>query len=267
MTALPFAKYQGCGNDFILIDDRSGRFSGYSQDAISLLCHRRLGIGADGLVLLRHSTSADFQMVIFNADGSRPKMCGNGLRCLIAFLDHLGLYQPPRARIETDMGILEGRKEGSLVGIHLEPVQRVAAPQQVDGMRIDLVNSGVPHGIIFVDDLEGLNLVDLGRKIRFDPSFGEAGINVNFAQRTSATSIRFRTYERGVEAETFSCGTGAAAIALVALERYGYTGPILLEPCLLPSSPIHVTIDPRKPNKVDLIAEAQLVFDGSLNLS
>jgi diaminopimelate epimerase len=203
---IEFYKYQGTGNDFIMIDDREKEFDLTENDLIAALCERRMGIGADGLILLREHGTLDFEMIYFNADGKQSSMCGNGGRCIIAFAQMLEMIDD-----ETTFMAIDGEHKGRLMddGIYLQ-MQDVKKIKGVgDGL---VLNTGSPHYIEMVDDLDNLDVNKEGRKIRNSAPFKKEGINVNFV--LDANELQLRTYERGVEAETLSCGTGVVATAI-----------------------------------------------------
>ena len=203
---IEFYKYQGTGNDFIMIDDREKEFDLTENDLIAALCERRMGIGADGLILLREHDTLDFEMIYFNADGKQSSMCGNGGRCIIAFAQMLEMIED-----ETTFMAIDGEHKGRLMddGIYLQ-MQDV---KKIEGVGDGLVlNTGSPHYIEMVDDLDNLDVNKEGRKIRNSAPFKKEGINVNFV--LDANELQLRTYERGVEAETLSCGTGVIATAI-----------------------------------------------------
>ena len=203
---IEFYKYQGTGNDFIMIDDREKEFDLTDNDLIAALCERRMGIGADGLILLREHDTLDFEMIYFNADGKQSSMCGNGGRCIIAFAQMLEITES-----ETTFMAIDGEHKGRLMedGIYLQ-MQDV---KEIEGVGDGLVlNTGSPHYIEMVDELEYIDVIKQGRKIRNSTSFKKEGINVNFV--LDASELQVRTYERGVEAETLSCGTGVVATAI-----------------------------------------------------
>ena len=203
---IEFYKYQGTGNDFIMIDDREKEFDLTDNDLIAALCERRMGIGADGLILLREHDTLDFEMIYFNADGKQSSMCGNGGRCIIAFAQMLEITES-----ETTFMAIDGEHKGRLMddGIYLQ-MQDV---KKIEGVGDGLVlNTGSPHYIEMVDELEYIDVIKQGRKIRNSTSFKKEGINVNFV--LDASELQVRTYERGVEAETLSCGTGVVATAI-----------------------------------------------------
>ena len=203
---IEFYKYQGTGNDFIMIDDREKEFDLTDNDLIAALCERRMGIGADGLILLREHDTLDFEMIYFNADGKESSMCGNGGRCIIAFAQMLEMIEN-----ETTFMAIDGEHKGRLMddGIYLQ-MQDV---KKIEGVGDGLVlNTGSPHYIEMVDELDYIDVDKQGRKIRNSAPFKKDGINVNFV--LDASELQVRTYERGVEAETLSCGTGVVATAI-----------------------------------------------------
>jgi diaminopimelate epimerase len=218
-----FYKYQGTGNDFVMIDDRSSSFSS-SQEVIAHLCDRRFGIGADGLILLRKEDGYDFRMIYFNADGAEGSMCGNGGRCTVRFAHDLGLFDENTTFLAVD-GLHEATATSEVINLKMGNVTGV---KQLDGH--DFMNTGSPHYVTFVEDLKGTDVVGLGRAIRYGEVYGpKGGTNVNFVEVVGENQIKVRTYERGVEDETYSCGTGVTACALSANRHFGWTGPVEIE--------------------------------------
>ena len=214
-----FTKATGSGNDFIIVDGRLETV----PDPVKLaqdLCRRHLSVGADGVLLLEKSGQAGFRMRIFNPDGSEAEMCGNGLRCFLLYLVRKGLAETERfIDVETKAGLRRGKVSESLVTASLGEPKDLALsfPLDVDGKQLtaSFVNTGVPHTVIEAEDLlTRFPVVELGRKIRFHPRFAPAGTNVDFVEIKDAL-ILIRTYERGVEDETLSCGTGTAAAGFV----------------------------------------------------
>lgn len=203
-----FYKYQGTGNDFILIDDREAKYSGLTQSQISFLCNRRFGIGADGLILLQEEKDYDFKMKYFNADGNESTMCGNGGRCVVKFAHDLNIISEKTCFVAID-GPHNAEVKNQLVRLKMKDVSEI---KQVDDSFI--LNTGSPHYVTFVDDADDINVFFEGKKIRYSEPFNKEGINVNFVAKTD-DGIIVRTYERGVENETFSCGTGVVASAIV----------------------------------------------------
>ncbi len=247
---IAFSKYQGAGNDFILIDDRA---SSFPIHLVEKLCHRRLGIGADGVILLQNSLKAAFRMRIFNSDGKEAAMCGNGIRCLFDFARTLG-FKEESYLVETMDAILQCRAVGDRVSVLLAPPQLIAI---VDD-RMDVWNTGVPHAVLFVDELDKVPVEELGRKIRFEAQFQPHGVNVNFASHENGL-IRMRTYERGVEGETLACGTGAAAVALSAQKKFNLKNPLRI----FSSSQELLEVNVAE-GRVELIGPVKAVFQGKI---
>lgn len=230
MMQFSFAKYQGAGNDFIIIDDEKMRFPVADSHYISRLCHRRFGIGADGVVLLQPSEKADFRMRIFNADGKEATQCGNGLRCLVDFIHQNG-HHAQNFLIETQKRIIPCSWDKGLITIDLGPAEWLLEDLSLDAFSLQLINTGVPHLVAFVDQLDIADFKSVGARLRHHETFSPEGANVNFAQ-VSGDKIYVRTYERGVEDETLACGTGAAAVAVAALKKYSLKNPV----CIVPAS-------------------------------
>jgi diaminopimelate epimerase len=207
---IEFCKYQGCGNDFIILDNRSNHFDNLIQKDIEWLCNRRFGVGADGLMLLNKKEGVDFEMKYFNADGSESTMCGNGGRCITKYFYDLGFH-----KFTYQFWAIDGMHEAEINGddnIRLK-MKNVSQINYQD--RDIILDTGSPHYVKHVNTLEDVNVTELGRAIRNSKEFKEKGINVNFVEIMDDDSIFVRTYERGVEAETLSCGTGVTAAALI----------------------------------------------------
>ncbi|MEY4127420.1 MAG: hypothetical protein RL737_1609 [Bacteroidota bacterium] len=203
-----FEKYQGAGNDFIMIDNRSGKHNTLGIDQIQWMCNRHYGIGSDGLILLNESSEADFEMDFYNPDGSKS-FCGNGARCVVAFANALGVEATTHTFNAID-GIHEYTLEDNSIGIHMGDVNHI----EFFGVDSALMNTGSPHYITLSDDLSTENTLALGREIRYSAQYIKDGVNVNLVQVKSSHEIDISTYERGVEGETLACGTGATACAL-----------------------------------------------------
>ncbi|MRS62047.1 diaminopimelate epimerase [Larkinella terrae] len=219
---MDFFKYQGTGNDFILIDDRNETFP-VSQERVAHLCHRRFGIGADGLILLRNHPEYDFQMIYFNADGAEGSMCGNGGRCIVRFAHDLGLFETETRFLAVD-GEHAAVVNGSEVSLKMNEIAGI--DQHPD---YAFLNTGSPHFVKIVEDVESMDVVAEGRPIRYDDRFAPGGTNANFIEPIGDNALFVRTYERGVEDETYSCGTGVTASALVAHQQLGMTSPVSIQ--------------------------------------
>jgi diaminopimelate epimerase len=216
---IPFCKFQGTGNDFILIDNRSNEFSYLKSEAIKQMCHRRFGIGADGLMLLENVDGYDFRMVYFNSDGNQSTMCGNGGRCIAAFAQ---LLEPTKSKfnfIAIDGGhtaivnSFDGKNKW-FISLSMNDVHKVNCKNE----NYEL-NTGSPHLVSFVNNVDELDVVKNGRQIRNSETYLKEGINVNFVEIINDHLIKTRTYERGVEDETLSCGTGVTASAIAFAEK------------------------------------------------
>ncbi|MEP1035331.1 diaminopimelate epimerase [Ekhidna sp.] len=216
-----FTKYQGTGNDFILIDDRNESFP-VSNPLIKKLCDRRFGIGADGLILIQNHQDLDYRMVYFNSDGSQS-LCGNGSRCGFAFAKSLGLVDQ-EATFETTDGIHKIKLKNEKIHFQLFDIRQLEKINEKEWF----INTGSPHHIVISNDLNEENVVSKGRQIRNLPTYsGHNGTNVNFAQLLQ-DKVKIRTYERGVEDETLSCGTGATAVGVMA-GKLGFESPIHIQ--------------------------------------
>lgn len=215
-TTMEFFKYQGTGNDFVIIDNRDLQFP-KEKEIIEKLCDRRFGIGGDGLILLENDSTADFKMVYYNSDGNESTMCGNGGRCLVAFAHFLDIFEDQTTFNAID-GLHEAEIRNGIIKLKMIDVDTI---KNIDG-NFEL-NTGSPHYVTYVENLKKYKVSENGNKIRNSASYCEEGINVNFVEEISQNEIFIRTYERGVEDETFSCGTGATASALVFLKDKNQT--------------------------------------------
>lgn len=226
-----FLKVVGCGNDFVLFDGLKEKLH-VTPKRVQTLCHRKFGVGADGVLLLSPSHSAHFKMRIFNADGSEPEMCGNGLRCAVAYAKRMGAIDTD-CSVETLAGLYSCRINTSGVQVKMTDgaIKIDTYSLEIDGKQFNVysLDTGVPHAVIVVDNLDLVDLPYLGRKIRFHPQFGPKGTNVNWIQVRALDRVAIRTYERGVESETLACGTGATAAGIVAKYHLGLKGPVKIE--------------------------------------
>lgn len=225
-TALAFTKMVASGNDFCVIDNTAGKFNtkrlvGFSR----AMCDRKFGCGADGLLVLEKSRAADGRMRIFNADGSEAEMCGNGARCFALFLASRSKKRAGNFSFQTKAGTITSVVGPASIRVRLtdpgQPVFDEAVGVCGRSLRINSINTGVPHAVIFVEGLGAIDVDSLGRAVRFHSHYAPAGTNVNFIEVTGPDSIAIRTYERGVEGETLACGTGSCASALIANAAYG----------------------------------------------
>lgn len=205
-----FFKYQGTGNDFILLDNRESIYNTLSTEQIRHLCDRRFGIGADGLMLLNNHEGYDFEMKYFNADGREGSMCGNGGRCLVRFAYHLGIHRNEYKFLAVDGDHEAEIDTDGIVSLKMKDVDKIRR-QNGDS----ILNTGSPHYVKVVSDVMDMDVYKKGRDIRYSKEYEQEGINVNFVEQTGEDKIIVRTYERGVEDETYSCGTGVTAAAMV----------------------------------------------------
>lgn len=257
---LHFSKYQGTGNDFVILDNRANRYK-LKPEQIRFLCDRRFGIGADGLMMLGQAEGYDFSMAYYNADGNEGSMCGNGGRCLVSFANHVGIHKNAYKFIATD-GPHEAEMDlDGLVRLKMKDVDKVK--QVADHFELD---TGSPHYVKFINDVKTYEVTREGRAIRSSKEFLDKGINVNFVQNVNDHTIFVRTYERGVEAETLSCGTGVTASALMA--AHNDTGFNQVDVVTL-GGKLSVEFDRTGDNEfrnIWLVGPATFVFSGELTV-
>ena len=211
-----FYKYQGTGNDFVFVDNRQELFNKDNTKLIAHLCDRRFGVGADGLILLENDATSDFKMVYFNADGNESTMCGNGGRCIVAFAEMLNIFKSETTFSAID-GLHEATIENGFVKLKMQDVDTIAL---FDSHAF--LNTGSPHHVALVKNIKDFDVKTEGFKIRYGAPYNQEGTNVNFVEQINAETFAVRTYERGVEDETLSCGTGVTAVAL-AMHNTGKT--------------------------------------------
>ena len=255
-----FYKYQGTGNDFVVIDNRDFSFPKSNNALIQQLCNRRFGVGADGLILLEPSKESDFTMVYFNANGNEGSMCGNGGRCIVAFAKKLGIIKQ-----KTTFTAVDGlhyatikNKEVSLQMIDVTTIKTTPTYQ--------FLNTGSPHHVCFHNTIDNINVQKEGAKIRYGAPYFETGTNVNFAEKTAEDTFKIRTYERGVENETLACGTGATAVAIAAHKTNETTKSALYIHVLGGELKITFTPSNGKYKNIFLTGATQQVFRGTINI-
>ncbi|WP_022847629.1 diaminopimelate epimerase [Desulfurobacterium sp. TC5-1] len=232
---IEFSKLEGTGNDFIIIDDRNGSIKTFLKKKeievetfVQTICNRKRGIGADGLILIENSFRANFKWDFFNADGSRASMCGNGARCTARFAFEKGIA-PQKMSFETGAGIIKAEVTGKTVKVQMTRPHSINFTREIeiDGGKVKgaFLNTGVPHFVVFVENIENVNVESFGRKIRFHKTFEPEGTNANFVQFKDG-KLFVRTYERGVEGETLACGTGSVAAAITFSKLFSRKPPI-----------------------------------------
>lgn len=204
-----FYKYQGTGNDFIMVDNRTLDFPKNNTKLISRLCHRNFGIGADGLILLENDADTHFRMVYYNSDGNESSMCGNGGRCIVAFARFLGVIKKEAQFIAPDGMHHAVIDDNGIVSLQMKDVAEVKTFQ--DHVFLD---TGSPHHVTIINDIVSVDVKSEGKAIRYSDLYGEKGANINFVMPSGTDKFSVRTYERGVEDETLSCGTGVTAVAI-----------------------------------------------------
>ena len=254
-----FYKYQGTGNDFVIMDNRENSFDKNNTQLIGQLCDRHFGVGADGLILLENHKELDFTMVYYNADGNESSMCGNGGRCLVAFAKYLNIIED-NAKFEAIDGVHHAFIENETVKLQMQDVSEVLTHENHV-----FLDTGSPHHVEFNSNLDALNVKQEGSKIRYGSPYYQAGANVNFVEKVNDQIFAVRTYERGVEDETLSCGTGVTAVAL-SMNYIGETEQKLLT-LKTQGGDLKVSFNKTDGgfNDVWLIGPATLVFKGELS--
>ena len=249
-----FYKYEGTGNDFIMIDNRNGFFPKHSIDLVNKLCDRHFGIGADGLILLENDTETDFKMMYFNADGKEGTMCGNGGRCIVAFAKKLEVISDKTTFNAVD-GLHHATIEKNLVSLQMIDVNKVDIHDS-----FVFANTGSPHHVQLVENIENYDVILNGKKLRNE--YGDKGSNINFVQKITENTFKVRTYERGVEDETLACGTGVTAVA-VAMHKTNQTKSNQIKlPVLGGELEVSFSIENEQYKNVFLKGPATFVFKG-----
>ena len=253
-----FYKYQATGNDFVLIDNREGEIS-FSVDQIKKICDRKFGVGADGLMLIEKHPSLDFNLLYYNSDGSRS-LCGNGSRAAVEFASSLGMVSR-----ETQFNAYDGSHDAELLSRGLVRL-KMNTVKKVEKIGKDFfINTGSPHYIRFVENIKDYPVFEEGRKIRYSDPYKPGGTNVNFVELLPDNTIYVRTYERGVENETLSCGTGVTAAALAASFE-AYSSPVSIETLGGSLSVEFTSSQSGIFEEIYLIGPAKKVFEGDLEL-
>ncbi len=252
-----FSKYQGAGNDFILVDNRNKAFDRADEALVEKLCNRRFGIGADGLMLLQTTENYDFEMIYYNADGREGSMCGNGGRCIVAFARDLGIITDKTVFLAVD-GIHQASLSADLVNLQMIDVTDFTR----DGEAY-LLQTGSPHYVEFVKNLQDKNVFQDGYAIRNNATYGKEGINVNFIE-AEGDGYFLRTFERGVEDETYACGTGATAAAMAVALQQNLEGDINI-PIRVLGGQLYISFHKKGSHfsEVFLKGPAQFVFEGN----
>ena len=257
---IQFYKYQGTGNDFILIDNRQQIFPKNDTKLIAQLCDRKFGIGADGLILLELSKLHDFTMIYYNADGKEGSMCGNGGRCTVAFAKKLQIIER-----ETTFEAIDGLHEASIIDdtVNLKMNEVTSVEHYEDHLFLD---TGSPHHITYVDDVRNVNVKITGSKIRYGAPYFMEGSNVNFVEKQNENTFKVRTYERGVEDETLSCGTGVTAVAIASHRAKKTNDTKIILETLGGKLEVSFDYDNNIYKNVFLKGKASLVFNGEITV-
>jgi diaminopimelate epimerase len=267
---LRFTKMDGAGNDFVLIDNRAGEIN-LNRSQIARLCDRHHGVGADGVLLLENpSNQADFRMRYFNADGGEAEMCGNGARCFARFANKVAGAAAGKISFETPAGVISAELAGDLVTLQMtDPTDlRLSVPVQIGSEKkiVHFINSGVPHVVVPIAQLDDIDVARDGSALRHHEMFSPKGANVNFIQKRGTDTIGIRTYERGVEDETLACGTGVVASAIIFAATENVNGPIDVN--VRGGDKLRVGFEKidKEFRNVTLTGPAEFVFEGTINI-
>jgi diaminopimelate epimerase len=268
MNSIPFFKMSGAGNDFIIIDNRNQIVADTELNSfITRVCRRKMSAGADGLILIEASDKYDFRWRFFNSDGSNAEMCGNGARCAARFA-HVNGIAGTRLSFETEAGVVSAQINEGRVKVKMpDPSDlKLAYPLKLSdrSMEISSINTGVPHVVVLVAGVADLDVVTLGREIRFHKAFAPAGTNANFVQRIEGSAIEIRTYERGVEDETLACGTGAIASAIISASRFKMNSPVDVKTRSGVFLTIHFEAADGQFNEIYMEGDARIIYTGEL---
>jgi diaminopimelate epimerase len=266
---IPFTKMSGSGNDFIVIDNRGATVTDdMLPQFVERVCRRKLSAGADGLILVEDSKAADFKWRFFNSDGSVAEMCGNGARCVARFAFLNGISKGSQMAFETIAGVIHAQVFAEQVRIRMTDPQELTlnATLELDDRKLfySSVNTGVPHVVLSVDDIESADVVGVGRAIRHHSKFAPAGTNVNFMAFHEKGVWAVRTYERGVEDETLACGTGIVASALILAEQKGLVAPLTLITRSGGHLKVYYSKDSGRLSDIYLEGDARVIYEGRL---
>lgn len=257
-----FYKYQGTGNDFVILDNRENQVGSLTGSQVAKLCDRRFGIGADGLMLMNRKEGYDFEMIYYNADGNPSSMCGNGGRCMVRFAMDMGMHKTSYHFLAIDGDHLaEIENTDGNVRLKMQDVNEVE-----EHSSYALLNTGSPHFVKFANNVEDIDVVETGREIRYSKAFAENGVNVNFVESVDEDGIFVRTYERGVEDETLSCGTGVTASALMSAHNNKGFNRVEVRTLGGRLSVEFVKIDDQHFEDIWLCGPAEFVFKGEFTL-
>lgn len=268
MYDIDFFKMSGSGNDFIIVDNRSGIINGDNiNDFVKKICRRKISVGADGFILLQKSDKADFKWRFFNADGSEAEMCGNGGRCAARFANLKGIAGK-KMSFETLAGLIKAEILEDRVKLEMTAPESIICDQTllIEGEKhlVSFINTGVPHVVKFVDDIDGCKVVQIGRLIRYHDQYKPAGTNADFAYVNDQSNMAVRTYERGVEDETLACGTGAVASVLIAYLRDMVSSPVAVRTRGGGILTVHFKYAMDRFEEVFLEGDARVIYDGRL---
>ncbi len=268
MSQIPFFKMSGSGNDFIVIDNREPVVADENlAEFVARVCRRQMSVGSDGFILIENAVGADFKWRFFNSDGSRAEMCGNGARCAARFA-YINGIAGPEMTFQTDAGIVQARVRDKQVKINLPAPKDLSAEGTVElaggPISVSSINTGVPHVVVPVVDLEHAEVVRIGREVRYHAQYAPAGTNVNFMQSLKGNRIAIRTYERGVEDETLACGTGSIASAIIAAVKYGKKSPVDVLTRSGEELKIYFSRENEVFDQIFLEGSARVIYTGSL---
>ena len=268
---LNFWKMNGAGNDFVMLDNRDCSLN-LTGEVIARLCDRHRGVGADGLLAVEPAENdGDFRMRYYNADGGEAEMCGNGARCFARFVNRLHGDALPTLKFETMAGMISAEFEGDQVRINMSAPHDLKLGQSLtvgaDALNVDSINTGVPHAVVMVDDLDGVDVRGWGAGLRYHEACAPKGTNAKFAKVIAPGQISIRTYERGVEDETLACGTGMVACALIHHELTGVASPVSVK--VKGGDTLLIgfrEVAPHQYEDVTLFGPADFVFQGTVEV-